>query len=127
MKRTLMAFTIATTLIGITFPATAQSSEQYSLQPQNSNALISTYGRVAQVNENQFVLNSNLGQITVSKQQPVNLNVNEPVTVTGTLTGALGTQSSTLNAYSITRSDGTNITFTPTGALIQSIADSLNS
>jgi hypothetical protein len=120
MKSTWISLAIAAVVSGIALPATAQSSSQPT--PQNRASLIKVYGRVAQVNENQFVLNSNIGQLTVSKQQSINLALNEPVTVTGTIGG----QPSTLSAYSITRADGTNITFTATGISVQRLIDSLN-
>ena len=121
MKPAGMLLAIAATSY-IALPAIAQSSGQNNSSSPNNASLLKVYGRVAQVNENQFILNSNTGQLTISKQQAVDLTVNEPVAVTGTLSA----QPSTLNAYSITRADGTNITFTPTGTSVQRVIDSLN-
>ncbi|MEP0919715.1 hypothetical protein NC981_23070 [Leptolyngbya sp. DQ-M1] len=118
-------------LTGTAFPAVAQvappanrpqSSQDASVQVNNSAPLIMVYGRIKQVRGTQFSLNSNLGLLTVNKREAIDLQPNEPVTVVG----IPDAQSGTLNTYSITRSDGTNITFNSTGTVIQRLADQFN-
>ncbi|MGG6267468.1 hypothetical protein ACQ4M3_23195 [Leptolyngbya sp. AN03gr2] len=126
MKYVLLFMAAVITLPIATQPAIAQTRSP-SIQPlgvQNLNdaRLTKVHGRVAQVNGSQFTLNSNVGQLIVSKTQAINLRPNEPVTVTGTP----NPQSRVFNAYSITRSDGTNIVFNSDGASVQRLLDYLN-
>jgi hypothetical protein len=129
MKRVWLLMSI-TALIGTASPTIAQTSPtNRSPSSQDDNAqvnrtvpLVMVHGRVNQVRGTQFSLNSNLGLLTVNKREMIDLRPNEPVTVVG----VPDAKSSLFNAYSITRSDGTNITFNPTGTVIQRIADQLN-
>lgn len=123
MKRSLLLMTAAISVSVIPQPATAQTrSQPFGVQNLNAPILTKVYGRVNQVSGQQFTLNSNVGQLTISKAQSINLQPNEPVTVTGTP----DTQSGMFNAYSITRSDGTNITFSSNGVSVQRLIDRLN-
>ncbi len=126
MKQVLLLTTVVISFPIMIQPVIAQSRSQriqpLGVQNLNNPVLTMVYGRVTQVNGNQFTLNSNVGQLTVNKTQAINLQPNEPVTVTG----IPDAQSRVFNAYSITRSDGTNITFNSSGISVQRIVDSLN-
>lgn len=103
------------------FAQSSQESQPVGDQNANTASLIQAYGRVSQVSGNQFVLKSNVGQLTVIKGQTIDFQPNEPIVVTG----IPDAQSGALNAYSITRSDGTNITFGANGISVQRLADIL--
>lgn len=129
MKRIGLLMSI-TVLIGTASPTIAQtspanrspSSQDDSVQVNRSVPLVMVHGRINQVRETQFSLDSNLGLLTVNKREMIDLRPNEPVTVVV----VPDAQSSVFNAYSITRADGTNITFNSTGTVIQRIADQFN-
>lgn len=121
MKYVLLFMAAVITLPIATQPAIAQT-QSLGVQNLNDARLTKVHGRVAQVNGSQFTLNSNVGELIVSKTQAINLRPNEPVTVTGTP----NPQSRVFNAYSITRSDGTNIVFNSDGASVQRLLDYLN-
>lgn len=129
MKRIGLLMSI-TALIGTASPTIAQtspanrspSSQDASVQVNRSVPLVMVHGRINQVSETQFSLDSNLGLLTVNKREMIELQPNEPVTVVV----VPDEQSNLLNAYSITRADGTNITFNSTGTVIQRISDQFN-
>ncbi len=129
MKRIGLLMSI-TALIGTASPTIAQtspenrspSSQDASVQVNRSVPLVMVHGRINQVRETQFSLDSNLGLLTVNKREMIDLRPNEPVTVVV----VPDAQSSVFDAYSITRADGTNITFNSTGTVIQRIADQFN-
>ncbi|MBD1854759.1 MULTISPECIES: hypothetical protein [Leptolyngbya] len=129
MKRIGLLMSI-TALIGTASPTIAQtspanrspSSQDASVQVNRSVPLVMVHGRINQVRETQFSLDSNLGLLTVNKREMIDLRPNEPVTVVV----VPDAQASVFDAYSITRADGTNITFNSTGTVIQRIADQFN-
>lgn len=129
MKRIGLLMSI-TALIGTASPTIAQtspanrspSSQDASVQVNRSVPLVMVHGRINQVRETQFSLDSNLGLLTVNKREMIDLRPNEPVTVVV----VPDAKASVFDAYSITRADGTNITFNSTGTVIQRIADQFN-
>ncbi|NDJ19967.1 hypothetical protein [Myxacorys almedinensis] len=131
----LKSYQLAVSMLGIpvvilaanSLPAMGQTQAPQNVQqPETTDStrpdLTKIYGRVNQVSGNQFILNANTGTVTVEKREALNLRPNEPIAITG----SFDAQSNRFTAYSITRSDGTVIRFTPSGASVSRISDILN-
>lgn len=121
MRQTTIIPITSTALISlIGLPAFSQPSTLSNPVPSSASERLPYFtfvnGTVSKPNGNQFILERSRGAITVSTgQYAINLAPNESISVTGTLDPRTGR----LNAFSITRSTGTNITFQPNGIVIQ--------
>ncbi|MGG6265556.1 hypothetical protein ACQ4M3_06070 [Leptolyngbya sp. AN03gr2] len=120
-QHTLIPIISATLMSLVALPALAQTSARSAQTsgstPERSNAssLLFVYGTVSNPTGNRFILNRSNDQIVVTTgQYAINLAPNEPIAVTGTLNPRTGQ----IEAYSITRSTGTNITLLPSGVTI---------
>lgn len=102
----------------VALPSFAQVPTQTTrstVDRNNASPLLFVYGTVSNPSGNRFTLNRTNDQIVIATgQYAINLVSNEPVTVTGTR----NPQTGQIEAYSITRSTGTNITFLPSGVSI---------
>lgn len=121
MRQTILhpiAFAASISLIAL--PAFSQASTQTNpaspSAPERLPYFTSVNGTVNKLNRNQFILERSRGAITVTTgRYAIDLAPNEPIAVTGTLDPSTGS----LEAFSITRSNGTNITFHSSGIEIQ--------
>ncbi|BAU11657.1 hypothetical protein LEP3755_21590 [Leptolyngbya sp. NIES-3755] len=79
-------------------------------------------GRVNRVDGNRIFLDRAQGQMIINAKETVNLASNEPITVTGNVIPS----SNELNAFSITRSDGSVIEFREGRKTVSRLLDRLN-
>lgn len=118
---TSISLTFAALMSFFASPTVAQTVSQPSqsnrnaIERGNAPSLRFVYGTVSNLDRNQFTLNHSNDRVTITTgQYAINLAPNEPIAVTG----AFNPQTGQLEAYSITRSTGTNITLHPKDASI---------